>query len=117
MATAIVVTSWKNWASFYQVELSTVMQRLRPATIEVYENLKKAGIENEAIAQILERELTQQSFLLSYNDIHWMAGWLLLLLIPFIWGCQGPLRVREPHSLAIRIFLPQFSVLGYILRS
>lgn len=94
-STAISITLWEHRAAIYHVNLAEVMHPLHQTTVHAYQALESAGIQGVQVAQIFDHLIMQQAFLLSFNDLNWMAGWISLGVIPFIWLCKEPLERRK----------------------
>lgn len=94
ISTALYVTLWDRRAALHHSDLSGVLQPLRTPTLDAYKALNSVGIDDTSSAMFFEYSITNQSYVIAFNDVMWVSGWLLLLLIIPTWLCVEPSKKR-----------------------
>jgi hypothetical protein len=65
----------------------------------VYDRLEDVGIVGLQAHQLVDNMVANQGYLLAFDDLMWLSGWVLLFLIPFLWLCREPeVRVVQAHG-------------------
>lgn len=90
ISTALYVTLWNHRAALHHNNLSEVLQPLRNPTLQTYNLLKMNGIDDQSAAIYFNSIITNQSYAIGFNDLMWASGWLMILIIPFIWLLKEP---------------------------
>ncbi len=98
IATALYVTVWQQREAVHHSNLTEVLYPLRQPTIEAYEALTTAGVDDQMAAQFFDIIVTNQAYVIAFNDLLWLSGWVLLLTIPFLWLCKE----RPPGKKLVR---------------
>lgn len=94
LSTAVYVTAWQRRAALHHNDLVEVMHPLHSSTIEAYTSLREVGADDATIAVIFDELVTGQAYVIAFNDLMWLSGWLLILFMPIIWFCKEPLKGR-----------------------
>ncbi len=97
--TSISVTLWNNWHQFYHSRLGESTTIYNPATDGYLEKLQDLGLNQHSALKYMDTIVTNQAYMLSLNDIFWLAGWLFIFLLPFVWLCHRP-QPKEALPLA-----------------
>jgi DHA2 family multidrug resistance protein len=95
ISTAIYVTTWVRRGALHHSDINEVLHPLRQPTIEAYYKLSEVGFDNNQIAFILDQMVTQQAYVMAFNDLFWLSGWILILSIPLLWFCKETRGVRK----------------------
>ncbi len=97
--TSLSVYLWNRLAIFHHSRLSEAVTIFSPQTIETYHTLSKrhAFVTTPAIDQLLENTLETQAYVLSTNDLSWLAAWIFLLMVPVPFLCKK--LVRAPAGI------------------
>lgn len=90
ISTALYVTLWQRRERLHHSNLTEVMHPLQTPTLEAYKALNKVGIEGQATPEIFDAIVTNQAYVMGFNDLLWLSGWVIMLLIPFVWLCKEP---------------------------
>lgn len=95
--TSLAVYLWTRLAIFHHDRLSDTINPYRPVVPEFYERLNNYSpkFTPEIVTRVLDMQVEQQAYILSTNDISWLAAWMFLALIPFIFLCH---RVRPQNE-------------------
>lgn len=88
--TSLFVTLYNRWESFYHNMETELLTSTNPNIQHYYDVVEKQGLTETQATAILQTLLNKQTYLLSMNDLFWMAGWLSLLLIGIIWCTKAP---------------------------
>lgn len=95
ISTALYVSAWTRRAALHHSDLNEALHPLRTPTVEAYDVLRDVGINDQQSPFIFDALIMQQSYVMSFNDLLWLSGWLLLMFIPFLWLCQEPKIKRK----------------------
>lgn len=95
--TALYVTFWSRREILHHSHLVEAINPLRDASTQAYDMLDKIGIERLRAHQLVDNMVAGQGYLLAFDDLMWLSGWMLLLLIPTLWLCREP-QVRVVHA-------------------
>ncbi len=85
--TSLAVQTWTHLEEFHHARLTESLTAYNPITTQFYEDLN-IHFSEEVINGILDRQVEQQAFMLSLNDLSWMATWLFICMIPLIFLCK-----------------------------
>jgi DHA2 family multidrug resistance protein len=96
--TAIYVTFWSRREIFHHSNLSETINPLRSISNEAFETISTIGLEGQPAKQFIEDLVANQSYLLAFNDLMWLSGWMLLLIIPILWLCKEPESRTVVHA-------------------
>lgn len=94
--TAIYVTFWSRREILHHSNIGEAINPFRSVTNEAFETLSTIGLEGQPAKQLVDNLVENQAYLLAFNDLLWISGWLLMLLIPFLWLCKEP-QVKTAH--------------------
>lgn len=95
--TALYVTFWSRREILHHSNIVEAVNPLRPVAREAFEVLETIGLEGTRASQFVDNLVANQSYLLAFNDLMWLSGWCLLILIPFLWLC------KEPEAIAVHV--------------
>ncbi len=88
--TSLVIELWTRLEIFHHARLSEYINPYRSLTNAAYEGLNNYNpvFTHNVVSHIIDREVEQQAFMLSTNDLTWLSAWLFLLMIPMIFLCK-----------------------------
>jgi MFS transporter, DHA2 family, multidrug resistance protein len=89
-ATSIFTTFWDRREALHQSRLAELVTPYDPGYVQSLTQLHALGLNDQAAAGLLTRELIGQGYLLSSLDLFWVSGWLSLALIPLCWLVARP---------------------------
>jgi MFS transporter, DHA2 family, multidrug resistance protein len=86
--TSLSIELWTRLEIFHHARLTEYSTSFRHVTIQFFEMLSMRSsflpFTNDVINQILDQQTEQQAFMLSTNDLAWLAGWLFIGMIPLV---------------------------------
>lgn len=85
VGTSLSVTMWDRRETFYDHRLTSNITPFDPQTQQWLAHAKDIGVDQMHGVGVIAREITHQSYMLSLNELYWMAGWIFLILSLFIW--------------------------------
>jgi len=87
---SIVISTWDNRQSLHHTRLAERVDAYSAVTREAIDNMTAAGMTpDQAYAQI-ERQISNQAYMLAANEIFWVIGFLFVALIALIWLMRPP---------------------------
>lgn len=95
--TSLAIELWTHLEIFHHGRLSESITNYREEVSQLFEELNNysSRFTPEVVTRILDRMVEQQAFMLSSNDILWLAGWLFIFMIPLIFLCNP---VKASHG-------------------
>jgi len=88
--TSLAIALWTRRDSVHRVQLAEHISAASPQTAEFAARLGAIGLPPDQVNAVLERTLAGQSTMLATNDVFWLCGCLLIVLIPVIWLARPP---------------------------
>lgn len=88
--TSLAIALWTRRESVHRAQLSEHISIYAPQTAEFSGRLGAAGMPPDQIHAVLERILAGQANMLATNDVFWLSGCLLLILISVVWLTRPP---------------------------
>jgi DHA2 family multidrug resistance protein len=88
--TSLSIALWTRRESVHRAQLAEHISIYAPQTAEFSDRLGAAGMPPDQVHGVLERILAGQANMLATNDVFWLSGWLLIILIPVIWFTRPP---------------------------
>ncbi|MBN9378843.1 MAG: MFS transporter [Chlamydiales bacterium 38-26] len=88
--TSLSIELWTRLEIFHHARLTETLTIFQPRTQEFYETLENYSpvFTEPVLNRILDRLIEQQAYMLSTNDLSWLAAWGFLVIIPFIFLCN-----------------------------
>lgn len=88
--TSLAIEIWTRLEIFHHARLSESITQYSVPVSQLFEDLKNynSRFTPEAVTRIIDTMVEQQAFMLSTNDILWLAGWLFIAMIPLIFLCN-----------------------------
>jgi DHA2 family multidrug resistance protein len=83
--TSLSIALWSRRESAHRAQLAEHISLYAPQTSEFSEHLGAAGMPPDQIHATLDRILAGQANMLATNDVFWLSGCLLIILIPVFW--------------------------------
>lgn len=95
--TSLWIQLWIRLEIFHHARLAESITRSNPIVTEFYQemNTRNPVFSPEITTVILDKQVVQQAFMLSTNDLAWLSAWLCLSLIPFVFLCKRTKTQRE----------------------
>ncbi|HKF93236.1 MAG TPA: MFS transporter, partial [Gammaproteobacteria bacterium] len=97
--TSLSVTLWDRRASFHDHRLNESVTPYNAATQQWLAQAQDLGMTQPQAHASLAGEISNQAFMLSINDLYWLAGWLFLGLTVLVWFAKPASRpaAAEAH--------------------
>lgn len=88
--TSLCIQLWTRLAIFHHARLGDSLTSYNPMATAFYRYLEDYSpiYTPDITKNILDKQVEQQAFMLSTNDLAWLSGWLCLSLIPIIFLCK-----------------------------
>lgn len=97
--TAMYVTLWSRREILHHSDIAQSINPLRSISNQGYELLSTIGLDGQRADKFIDNLVENQAYLLAFNDLLWISGWMLLFLIPFIWICKEPqVKITPMHA-------------------
>jgi DHA2 family multidrug resistance protein len=94
--TSLTIELWTRLEIFHHARLAETMTNSRSVVSDAYNALGQVGFNHALSTNIVDIEVTRQSFMLATNDISWLCAILFLTLIPLVFLCKD-VRAAEGH--------------------
>lgn len=97
--TSLWIQLWTRLAIFHHARLGESLTSFNPLITEFYRYLENYSpiFTSDITKNILDKQVEQQAFMLSTNDLAWISGWLCLSLIPILFLCK-PVKLSTQHT-------------------
>lgn len=97
--TSLSIELWSHLEIFHHGRLTEDVTIYRPVTTQFYEYMKDYSpkFSDGVINRIVDRLVEQQAFMLSTNDLSWLAGWIFILMMPIPYLCR-PVSGLKPAT-------------------
>lgn len=95
--TSLAIELWTRLEIFHHARLTEAVTIYQQTTTQFYAMLYNASnvFTTEVVDRVLDRGIEQQAFMLSTNDLSWLAAWGFVLMIPMIFLCKKVQRKQE----------------------
>ena len=88
--TSLAVTLWDHRAALHRTQLTDHLNNASQPMQDYLQQLQSTGMPPDVARAQIDHVLTVQSYTLATNDLFWLGGCLLLLLIFVIWQTRPP---------------------------
>lgn len=92
IGTTITMTLWSRRESFHHAQLTESITPFNPQSVGLFSKLQGMGFSQQQIAAYINDQITQQSLLMSANDIFYMSAHILLVLTLLVWFAKPPFK-------------------------
>jgi DHA2 family multidrug resistance protein len=86
--TSLSIEVWTRLEIFHHARLTELSTAFRHVTTQFYHQLgelrSSIPFTRDVINRVLDQQTEQQAFMLSTNDLAWLAAWMFIALIPII---------------------------------
>lgn len=99
--TSLAIQLWTHLEIFHHARLAEYVTPYRTVTREFYQGLSNSSpkFNPNVVSRIIDAQVEQQAYMMSTNDLAWLAAWLFLLMIPLIYFCK---KVKAPAAAQIK---------------
>ena len=88
--TSLAIALWTRRESLHRAQLAEHINVYAPQSTTFSGRLDAAGMTPDQVHAVLDRILSGQANMLATNDVFWLCGCLLIILIPVIWLARPP---------------------------
>lgn len=88
--TALYVTFWSRREIFHHSTVGESINIFRPAVTQAYDVVNSLGFHGRRADKLIDTLLENQAYILAFDDLMWISGWMLLCIIPFLALCKEP---------------------------
>ncbi|MCB1071695.1 MAG: DHA2 family efflux MFS transporter permease subunit [Chlamydiia bacterium] len=81
VGTSIFVTIWERRATHHHSNLVDSINPFNPISKELFSDLNQFNIRGQKALQVVDSMAWKQAYILSLNDIFWVAGWSFSLFV------------------------------------
>ncbi|MGZ3634223.1 MAG: DHA2 family efflux MFS transporter permease subunit [Parachlamydiaceae bacterium] len=88
--TSLAIELWTRLEIFHHARLSESITSDRSVVTDFYEGLNtySPAFSSNLVRQVIDRQVEQQAYMLSTNDLSWLAAGLFLIMIPMMFLCK-----------------------------
>lgn len=88
--TSLAIQWWSHMEIFHHGRLAESITQYRPLVTQFYDRMgaANANFTPEIVKNIIDLGVTQQAYMLSTNDLSWLAAWGFLLIVPLPLLCK-----------------------------
>ncbi len=90
IGTSVTTTLWERREALHHTRLTEQISSYNPLSVEWLDKLGGMGLSPQQQAMVVNASITQQSYILSANEVFWGAGMLFLVLIALVWRARPP---------------------------
>jgi DHA2 family multidrug resistance protein len=76
---------WERREALHHTHLTESITPYNPLAEQVFDSLRKLGLDEAQSAAYLAGEITRQGFVLAATEIFWLCGAVLFVLIAVVW--------------------------------
>lgn len=100
--TSLAIEFWTRLEIFHHARLSESITASRSLVNRFYDMLENANPSfiPDIVTRIIDQKVEQQAYMLSTNDLSWLAGWLFIVMIPLIFFCKRAKASESSHAAA-----------------
>lgn len=96
--TALYVTFWSRREILHHSNIIETVNSFRPVVNQAYDSISTIGLKGLPADQFFDNLVSNQAYMLAFNDLMWLSGWMLILIIPFVWFCKEPESRKVVHA-------------------
>ena len=89
-AASLITTMWDRREALHQSRMVDHLTAYAPGYRAAVSTLQGLGASSRQAAAAIARQITQQAYLLSADDLFWLSGWIALAMIALIWFARRP---------------------------
>jgi DHA2 family multidrug resistance protein len=89
-AASLITTMWDRREALHQSRLADHFTAFSPAYQGALGTLQSLGANAQQAAAAITRQMVQQAYLLSADDLFWISGWVSLAMIAMVWFARRP---------------------------
>ncbi len=95
--TSLAIEIWTHLEIFHHGRLAETITSYSTPVTELYESLSNfdSKFTEDIVTRLIDRLVEQQAFMLSTNDILWLAAWLFIAMIPMMFLCKPVITSKK----------------------
>lgn len=94
IGTSITITLWSRGGSFHHSNLSESISTFSEESVDLIKKLSDEGLGLPQSLQYINTQVTQQSLLVSANDIFYYSSGIFLMLTLIVWFARPPFNTK-----------------------
>jgi DHA2 family multidrug resistance protein len=94
IGTSAVTTMWERREALHHVRLSGLVDPYNPLVVSSMDSLRSMGMSPEQVLAYINRQLTNQGFILAGAELFKLAGLMFIIMIPLIWLARPKFAVK-----------------------
>ena len=94
IGTSITITLWSRGGSFHHSNLSESISSFNQESVDLIKKLGHEGLDLAQSLQYINTQVTQQSLLVSANDIFYYSSGIFLMLTLIVWFARPPFNTK-----------------------
>lgn len=94
IGTSITITLWSRGGSFHHSNLSDSISSFNEESTDLIKKLSYKGLDLSQSLQYINTQVTQQSLLVSANDIFYYSSGIFLMLTLIVWFARPPFNTK-----------------------
>ncbi|KID00381.1 multidrug resistance protein B [Hafnia alvei] len=94
IGTSITITLWSRGGSFHHSNLSESISTFSEESVDLIKKLSDEGLGLPQSLQYINTQVTQQSLLVSANDIFYYSSGIFLMLTLIVWFVRPPFNTK-----------------------
>jgi DHA2 family multidrug resistance protein len=100
LGTSLSQTIWIHRGTMHDHHLTSLLTPFNATAQHWLAQAHAIGMGHLQAIAVLAREVSKQAFMLGFNDMYWLAGWLFLFLTVLVWFAkpQGQPRGKAPEA-------------------
>jgi len=98
--TSLAIALWTRRESLHRTQLADHINAYAPQSTLFAERLGATGMAPDQVHAVMDRLLAGQANMLATNDVFWLCGTMLIVLIPVIWLARPPFGRSGPSAAA-----------------
>lgn len=95
IGTSLVMTLWSHRESYHHARLTDSVTNFSAPSLSLYSKLQSMGLNKEQVSTYLNDRITQQSLLMSANDIFYLSSGIFLMLTLLVWFAKPPFNTQS----------------------
>jgi MFS transporter, DHA2 family, multidrug resistance protein len=103
--TSLSIELWTRLEIFHHARLTEFSTPFRHVTTQFYNQLGKLSsnipFTPDVINRVLDQQTEQQAFMLSTNDVAWLAAWIFIAMIPIIFLAKRVKPGKAAHAASV----------------
>jgi DHA2 family multidrug resistance protein len=96
IGTSASITLWERREAFHHVRLTAMVEPFNLQAVAAMDSLAALGMGQEQILSYINRQITNQGFILAGAEIFKLCGLFFLAMIPLVWLARPNLRGGGP---------------------